>query len=93
MPVGTLSAAHAALGESVRQARTSVGYSQERLAEVSGLHRNLISGIERGERNPTYSTLLRVAEGLTSSVCALVCAAEHSDAGEAARVVISRTPG
>lgn len=90
--MGTLSAAHSALGDAVRQARNSVGYSQERLAEASGLHRNMISGIERGARNPTYSTLLRVADGLTCSVCALVCAAERSaEAGPAPAVVASRT--
>lgn len=48
----------------VRQRRVELGLSQEKLAELSGLDRTYISGIERGVRNPTLSTAERVAQAL-----------------------------
>ena len=38
-------------GEKVRETRKIRGISQERLAELCGLHRTYVSGVERGERN------------------------------------------
>lgn len=37
--------------------RASLGYSQERLAELADLDRTYISGIERGVRNDHYSMI------------------------------------
>ena len=49
------SPAHAALGRSIRRSRGRRGISQEELASLSGLHRTYVGGIERGERNPSYT--------------------------------------
>ncbi len=54
----------ARLGENVRKAREAKGLSQEAFAEVSGLHRTYLSGIERGSRNPTVQVVERLAKAL-----------------------------
>jgi transcriptional regulator with XRE-family HTH domain len=60
----TRSPAHVAYGLALRQVRSERGISQERLADLAGLDRTYVSGIERGERNPSLTNLLRLATTL-----------------------------
>lgn len=53
------------LGRAVRELRARRGLSQEALGFASGLHRNYLGGLERGERNSSFLVLTRVASGLT----------------------------
>ncbi|MDO8186333.1 helix-turn-helix transcriptional regulator [Conexibacter sp. JD483] len=53
------------LGRAVRELRARRALSQEQLGFHSGLHRNYVGAIERGEINPTFRTLLTVAAGLS----------------------------
>ena len=71
------SAQHAALGEAIRQLRKDAGLSQEQLAELVGTDLTQIGGLERGVRNPSYSTLLRLAAALRVPVSAIMTLAEQ----------------
>jgi len=52
------------LGEAVRRRRERLGVSQEAFADQVIMHRTYYSAIERGEKNPTLRTLMRIADGL-----------------------------
>ena len=53
-----------AFGQIVRDLRQKKGLSQEDLADRSGLHRNAIGLLERGERAPSIETLFALGYGL-----------------------------
>lgn len=52
------------VASNIRTLRQNQGLSQERLAELSDLHRTYIGAIERGERNVTLDTLAQIANAL-----------------------------
>lgn len=60
------------LGKTIRQLRMDQGLSQEALADISGLHRTYIGGVERGERNISLVNIVRLAEALKVDVSWLV---------------------
>lgn len=70
-------AAQQALGLAVRGLRERSGVAQEELAHRADIDRSYLSGIERGERNISYFTILRVARGLGVSAARLVRDAER----------------
>lgn len=51
-------------GIKVRELRENKDISQERLAELAGLDRTYISGIERGKRNVAVVNIEKVAKAL-----------------------------
>lgn len=51
----------ARVGRNLRHYWLAMGVSQEGLADLCGLDRTYVSGIERGERNPTVVVLERIA--------------------------------
>ena len=59
------------LGEEIKRLRAALGLSQEQLADRCGFDRTYISMLERGKRNPSLLNLLRLAEGLETSVSKL----------------------
>ena len=52
------------VGRNLRAYRMEKGLSQEDFAEVVGVHRTYMGGLERGERNLTLQSLERIAEEL-----------------------------
>lgn len=60
-----------AFGKAVRKLRLEQKLSQEKLAELAGLHPNYISSVEKGERNITLENIYKLALGLNSHPCAL----------------------
>jgi transcriptional regulator with XRE-family HTH domain len=49
------------LGANLRALRLGRGLSQEAMADLLGIHRTYIGGLERGERNVTLRTVERLA--------------------------------
>lgn len=52
------------LGNRIREVRLQKKLSQVELASQCGCNRNYISMLERGERNPSYKSLMMIANGL-----------------------------
>jgi transcriptional regulator with XRE-family HTH domain len=70
------------VGRNLRAYREARGLSQEAFADVLGVHRTYMGGIERGERNLTLRSLERIAERIELDPAALingVCAEHRSD--------------
>lgn len=55
---------HFELGAKLMRRRRELHFSQQRLAEITGIAQAEISRIERGMGNPTISTLGRIADAL-----------------------------
>jgi len=58
-------------GLAVKKRRFELGFSQEKLAEWSDLHRTYVADIERGSRNLSLINIEKVAKGLDLSIADL----------------------
>jgi transcriptional regulator with XRE-family HTH domain len=52
------------LGRALQEVRDKRGLTQEALSLETGVHRNYIGGIERGERSPSVEAIIKLAEAL-----------------------------
>ena len=59
------------IGQRIRNYRTGLGLSQERLAELSGCHPTYIGQLELGEKNSTLESIEKVAAALHVSLSVL----------------------
>lgn len=53
-----------AIGQRIRSYRLQLGFSQEKVAELSGCHPTYIGQIERGEKNATLESIEKIAVAL-----------------------------
>ena len=59
-------------GKNVQNRRRALGISQEKLAELSGVHRTYIGMIERAEKNITLLNMGKIANGLNVPISQLL---------------------
>jgi transcriptional regulator with XRE-family HTH domain len=60
------------LGLRIRELRTARGWSQERFAEICGVHRTYMGHLERGEKNASLGSVARVARALEITLSELL---------------------
>ena len=60
------------LGAAIRRQRLKRGVTQETLGARADLHRTYIADIERGARNPSLETIVRIARALGVRPAALL---------------------
>ena len=60
------------LGRIVREKRESLNLTQREVAVRSNMDRNYIGMVERGERNPSYLSLIKIAQGLNMTIFQLI---------------------
>ena len=66
-----------AFGDALRQARDARGLSQEAAALACKVDRAYFGKIERGEKNPTFDTIWRLADGLGTRPSELLARTER----------------
>lgn len=59
-------------GINMRRIRVAAGLSQDEVAVRMGVEQTYVSGLERGVRNPTLTTLERAAQALNVKVTELL---------------------
>lgn len=60
----------------LREERTRKQLSMSRVAEQAGLSQQMVSYVERGLRNPTLDTLLRITHALGVPLSAVIAKAQ-----------------
>jgi transcriptional regulator with XRE-family HTH domain len=59
------------LGKRIREKRKALGWTQEELAAEADIDRSYIGGVERGERNLTFTVLGAICAALDCDVAAI----------------------
>lgn len=77
------------LGNAIKQQRSALGISQEELAARAGMHRTYVSEVERGERNPSITSVEKLAHALEISITNLLAATRSKPMpGEALEILL-----
>lgn len=59
------------LGQRIREKRKALGWTQADLADSTGIDRSYLGGVERGERNITFTVLCEICAALHCDVAVL----------------------
>lgn len=59
-------------GKRIKIERIKQEISQEKLAELSGLHRTTLGSIENGKTSPTLDTIAKIANALNLTISELL---------------------
>jgi transcriptional regulator with XRE-family HTH domain len=59
------------LGLRIRVSRKKLGWNQKQFSRLCGLDRSYFGGVERGERNLTFSSLCQICTGLKCDIAAV----------------------
>jgi transcriptional regulator with XRE-family HTH domain len=60
------------LGMKIKSVRESMNLTQEQFAQKCGMSKNYIGMLERGERNPSYLTLVQIASKIEINLQKLI---------------------
>jgi transcriptional regulator with XRE-family HTH domain len=66
-------------GQRLRELRQKYGVTQQQLSVATGLTEGYISNMERGQKVPSLTTLLRLASALGCKVTTLVSTFDKTD--------------
>jgi len=66
-------------GAALKKIRKSKGLSQERFGAELGLHRTHVGFLEKGLRDPSFSTVYKIAKGLKMSLVELMSYVEEEE--------------
>jgi len=66
------------IAERIRSRREELGHSLDRLAELSGVSRSMLSRIERAESSPTAALLLKVCDALGLTLSGVMADVERA---------------
>jgi transcriptional regulator with XRE-family HTH domain len=80
------------LGVRIRDLRTRRGWSQEAFADVAGVHRTYMGHLERGEKNVSFLSILRVANALGVTPSELLAGLEKGDLAKIASPTAAGVP-
>lgn len=69
------------LGKRIRELRKSQNLTIERLAELTEINDKYLGSVERGEQNPSFKVLTKIAKALSVEITALFNN-EHIDLSE-----------
>lgn len=66
------------IGDTIRQIRKDMKLSLDMASKMTGVSKAMLGQIERGESNPTISTLWKISSGLKVSMSTFVSSADNS---------------
>lgn len=64
------------LGDAIRTHRQSIGLSQEALADAAGINRTHMGEVERGKRNISFMSIVKIASAMDAKASDLIAEAD-----------------